>query len=78
MRDLIVILSSLHDLTAQQVMVILQQKGARAILMDAGDFPSRICLHAHLLTTSASIRDSCQGKANGHAFPITWTKGSRV
>lgn len=66
MKTLIIVLSSPHDLTAQQVMETLTKKGAQALLMDTGDFPSRLCLHAYLRN------QSWQGEMmyDGQTYPL--------
>ncbi len=47
MKNLIVVLSSGKDLTAQAILAALQRRGKRALLLNTGDFPTRIGLDAH-------------------------------
>ena len=48
MKRTIVVLSYFKDLTAQEVITALKKRGEKALLLDAGDFPSSISLAAHI------------------------------
>ncbi len=48
MNGPIVVLSYFKDLTAQAVITAVKKRGEKALLLDAGDFPSRISLEAYI------------------------------
>jgi glutathione synthase/RimK-type ligase-like ATP-grasp enzyme len=65
-KNLIVVLSSDKDMTARDVLASLQQRGERCVMLNTGDFPTRVQLDA------AFSGDEWQGTihANGETYPL--------
>ena len=52
MKRIIIALSYFKDLTSQSVITALKKRGEKALLLDAGDFPSRISLEAQISSSN--------------------------